>query len=289
MGEYFGDVLAKAMNRRDLLKGALFGGAGFALYACGGGGSGGTQPLSFRTIYPNSEDRITLPEDFNHNVVIRWGDPLDNGSALDWNRIRQSGPNEQDVERQKSCFGYNCDFVGYQRTPDGRHLLTVNHEYCNPELMFPNFLDGSNPRSGRPTAQEARLMLETHGLSVVEIRRESDGKWTYVRGSSYNRRITGTTPCDISGPAAGHRLMRTSSDSTGRTVLGTLNNCAAGKTPWGTVLTCEENFHGYFAGNRNNITGEDAELVKSIHERYGVPSRFSAVYGFHTVDPRFNI
>ncbi|MEJ5338404.1 MAG: PhoX family phosphatase [Aquificaceae bacterium] len=290
MSEYFGDVLSRAMSRRDLLKGALYGSAGIALLSCGGG-SGDTQPLTFRTIQPNTEDRITLPEDFNHNVVIRWGDALDSGPNLDWNRIRQSGPTAQDVERQRNCFGYNCDFVGYLKTQDGRHILVVNHEYCNPELMFPEpFITNNAPSAGRPTREESNLMLEAHGLSVVEIRRKSDGSWEYVKGSPYNRRITGSTRCDISGPARGHRLMRTSYDSQGTFVLGTLNNCAAGKTPWGTVLTCEENFHSYFGGNRDNITGEDADLIKSIHRRYGVPSTFADYYGFYkNGHERFNI
>ncbi|MDW8237038.1 MAG: PhoX family phosphatase [Aquificaceae bacterium] len=286
MGEYFGNVLARAMSRRDLVKGALFGSAGLALVACGGG-SGGSGTLSFTSIQPTTEDMVLVPRGFSHNVIIRWGDALDNGPNLDWNRIRQSGPTEEDVRRQASCFGYNCDFVGYFRTADGRHLLAVNHEYCNPELMFPNFLDGSRPRSGRPTRFEAEFMLEAHGLSIVEIRREPSGAWTYVRGSSFNRRITGRTPIDISGPARGHRLMRTSADPEGVRVLGTLNNCAAGNTPWNTVLTCEENFNSYFVGNRERI--QDS-LVRTIHSGYGVPdSTFGPVYGFNQVDRRFNV
>ncbi len=291
MGEYFGDVLSRALNRREVLKGVLFGTAGVGLLLCGGS-SANANPLSFSTIYPNTDDKITLPEGFSHNVVIRWGDALDSGSNLDWNRIRTQGPDSNHVERQKMCFGYNCDFVGYLKTPDNKSLLVVNHEYCNPELMFPNFLgaDGK-PNSGRPTTEESLLMLEAHGLSVVEIRRKSDGSWEYVKGSSYNRRITGSTRCEITGPTRGHRLMRSYYDSEGISVLGTLNNCAGGKTPWGTVLTCEENFNSYFGGNRNNInlpTPEDTNLVKSIHQRYGVPSSFASYYGFMNLSDRNN-
>ncbi len=293
MAEYFGDVLSRAMSRRSLLKSAIFGGAGLTLLACGGGGvSASPQPLTFRTIYPNTEDKITIPEGFNHNVVIRWGDALDNGSNLDWNKIRSQGVDSNDVERQKKCFGYNCDFVGFLRTQDGKSLLVINHEYCNPELMFPvPFLSGNAPSQGRPTEEESRFMLEAHGLSVVEIRKSQDGSWEYVKNSPYNRRITGSTKCEITGPARGHRLMRTYYDSEGTFVYGTLNNCAAGKTPWGTVLTCEENFHSYFGGNRNNITDD---LVRSIHQRYGVPGSFAPYYGFMNLKgesgkSRFNI
>ncbi|MCS7262466.1 MAG: DUF839 domain-containing protein, partial [Aquificaceae bacterium] len=296
MGEYFGDVLTRALSRRDVLKGALFGSAGLMLAACGGGGgTGDAQPLSFRTIYPNGEDRITLPEDFSHNVVIRWGDALDSGPNMNLRRIRQEGVTQEDVERQRRCFGYNCDFVGYLefRDPAGatRRVLVVNHEYCNPEIMFrePFLRDRTNPSEGRPTREESLLMLEAHGLSVVEVNRRADGSWEYVRNSPYNRRITGSTMCEITGPARGHRLMRTNYDPNGHFVLGTLNNCAAGKTPWGTVLTCEENFHSYFGGSRNNIvirnqdgTQNNAEtgLIRSIHDRYGVPGSFAPYYGF---------
>lgn len=290
MGEYFGNVLARAMNRRDVLKGAIFSGAGVFLLSSSGGSSTtakslSPQPLSFRTIYPNNDDKITIPEGFEHNVVIRWGDALDNGPNLDWNKIRNEGPSDSYVDRQKNCFGYNCDFVGYLRTSDGKHLLVVNHEYCNPEIMFrvPFLSSTGTVNQNRPTTNESLLMLEAHGLSVVEIRRKSDGSWEYVKGSRYNRRITGSTRCEITGPARGHKLMKTYYDPDGTLVYGTLNNCAAGKTPWGTVLTCEENFHSYFGGNRNNInlqTPEETGLVRSIHQRYGVPGSSAPYYGF---------
>jgi len=291
MGEYFGDVLKRALSRREVLKSAIFGSAGLALVACGGGGGSlaeATQPpLSFKTIYPNTEDKITVPEGYKHNVVIRWGDALDSGPNLNWDSIYQNGPTDQDIERQKNCFGYNCDFLGFFKTPNGKILLAINHEYANPELMFSNFLDAQgNPNSGRPTANESRFMLEAHGVSIVEVRRRPDGSWEYVKGSSYNRRITGSTEIDISGPARGHSLMKTSQEPTGTKVLGTLNNCAGGKTPWGTMLTCEENFNSYFYGDINQVQDP---TVKAIHQKYGVPSGYSKYYGFHNIDSRFNI
>ncbi len=278
MGEYFGEILQKALSRRDTLKLALFGGAGLMVGGFVNSLAKTSQPLSFKTIYPNSEDRITVPEGLDYKVVIRWGDALDNGENLNWDAIYEDGPTDQDIERQKKCFGYNCDFVGFLKTPDGRVLLAVNHEYTNPELMFKDF--------SAPTPNQSKLMLEAHGLSVVEIKRKSDGSWEYVRNSPYNRRITGSTPIEITGPARGHNLMKTSYDPEGKEVKGTLNNCAAGITPWGTVLTCEENFHSYFAGNRDQLQDD---LVKGIHQRYGVPSTRSANYGFHNIDNRFNI
>ncbi|MDW8434245.1 MAG: DUF839 domain-containing protein, partial [Aquificaceae bacterium] len=286
MGEYFGEILKRAVNRRDVLKGGLFCTATAVVASCGGesGASDAvtsTPVLNFQSIQPNSDDRITIPQGFKHNVVIRWGDALDSGQNMNLRGIREQGVTSEDVERQKKCFGYNCDFVGYLefRDPAGttRKVLVVNHEYCNAEIMFKEpFLTSGSPTPGRPTAEESLLMLEAHGLSVVEVNRRTDGSWEYVRNSLYNRRITGSTMCEITGPARGHRLMRTYYDPNGHFVLGTLNNCAAGKTPWGTVLTCEENFHSYFGGSRSNIvirnqdgTPNNAEtgLVRSIHQR----------------------
>ena len=267
---YFSEILRGALNRRDLFK---FVGLSAVLYVVPTYGRSKT--LTYKTLYPNSEDRVMVPEGYDYSVLIKWGDPLDNGPALNWNRVHEA-LTEEDIERQKHCFGYNCDYVGFFRLDQDRALLVVNHEYTNPELMFSN--------SG-PTQEQSKLMLYAHGVSVVEIKRDG-GKWVYVKGSTYNRRITGETICYISGPAAGHELMKTSYDPTGTYVKGTLNNCAGGKTPWGTVLTCEENFNSYFAGDRNTLSDD---LIKRIHERYGVPSSRSATYGFHNIDNRFDI
>ena len=242
MGEYFGDILKRALDRRDFLK--LTGASAVVFsspFAHAKTKNKPTKSLSYKTIYPNNEDRVVVPEGYRVSILIKWGDPLDNGEPLNWNRVYE-GPTSEDVERQKKCFGYNADFVGFFKLTSDRALLVINHEYTNPELMFKGF-DLKNPN---PTKEQADLMLQAHGVSVVEIRRKSDGSWEYVKGSPFNRRITGDTMCLISGPAKGHRLMKTSYDPNGLLVYGTLNNCAAGKTPWGTVLTCEENFHSYF-------------------------------------------
>lgn len=189
-------------------------------------------------------------------ILIRWGDPLFEG-------IGPFDPAAQSVESQESRFGYNNDFVGYIALPqdaDGhdRALLCVNHEYTIADLMFPDM-------SGREqTAEECAIEQAAHGGSIVEIVRR-DGRWTYVQNSRYNRRITARTPgIELSGPAAGHPRLRTSADPDGRFVIGTLNNCAGGITPWGTYLLAEENFNGYFMGSTDGSE-------QSNHARYGVP------------------
>jgi hypothetical protein len=109
-------------------------------------------------------------------------------------------------------------------------------------------------------------------VTVVELVRDSDGTWSPNLGSSYNRRITAKTPITISGPAAGHEWLQTDEDPSGSEILGTLNNCAGGKTPWGTIVTAEENFHQYFA---NLIDLDDDDPRKEVHERYGIPEEAS--------------
>jgi secreted PhoX family phosphatase len=117
------------------------------------------------------------------------------------------------------------------------------------------------------TREMVEIEIAAHGFTVVEVARGSRGEWTVVKASPFNRRITGATPMAIRGPAAGHPLMRTSADPAGLTVLGTLNNCAGGVTPWGTILTGEENIHNYFTGKADEMADP---AVRALHGRYGV-------------------
>ncbi len=146
-------------------------------------------------------------------------------------------------------------------------LLVVNHEYTNEELMFP----GYNLESPSPTKELVDTALAAHGLTVVQVQNVG-GKWIYNRDGGANRRITGTTPMTVTGPAAGHDWLKTTADPDGRTVLGTLNNCAGGKTPWGTVVSGEENFNQYFA-NADLLPADDPR--KAIHSRYGLVGKKS--------------
>ncbi len=279
-------------SRRDVLKYSVGAGIGLtffpSLMSYGGGRADRSGILSFKSVPPQdrSVDKVAIPEGFGWNAVIKWGDPLFNDTpGLDiTNAPTQSIGTSQNVERQKKAFGYNNDFLGIVKTPDGRYILLANHEYTNAELMFANF-DRANPRD--LTLDEVRLLMEAHGISVVEIRPRRGGGWEYVRGSKYNRRITATTPIEISGPLKEHKYLRTSYDQRGEFVYGTLNNCSGGITPWNTLLSCEENWHVYFTGNRGGL--QDS-ITKAMHERYGIPeSRHYRRYQFTTADQRFDI
>jgi secreted PhoX family phosphatase len=183
-----------------------------------------------------------------------------------------------------------------------RGLLCVNHEYTHE-----NILHGAEGLSGGSgvTIAKVRKSQAAHGVSVMEIAKGSGGRWGVRRNSPYGRRITANTPMRISGPAAGSPLLKsrkfnitptgsvdTGTANDGFTAYGTMNNCAHGHTPWGTYLTCEENWNGYFAAPTSGATMGDEYLdqkgdIIAGQSRYGI-SRTGFGYQWHTVDPRFD-
>lgn len=296
-GDTFEAVLERRINRRDFLKAVGLTVAATAVSQASGGvgvaqaASAGSQAAApaaqsggvpFKAIKPvlRSSARPVVAEGHSISVVVRWGDPLfKDAPAFD--------PKNLTATAQEKQFGYNCDFVGVQPHPDApndpnRLLMTVNHEYTNPELMFSRWKGGATSA----TKQTVDVELAAHGIAVVDLKKEN-GKWTVVVDSKYNRRFTGTTPMTLTGPAAGNDLLKTSVDSTGTKVLGTLNNCAGGKTPWGTVLSAEENFDQYFG---NFAALPDANPVKAYHKRaaefYG---QHASERGWEKVYDRFDM
>lgn len=218
--------------------------------------------LAFNPIAVGSADRITVSGGYRSDVVLRWGDPLFSDSP-------QFNPDALTASAQAKQFGYNCDWMDFFPLPSNevanarQGLLVVNHEYTNPELMFKNYGGFANQ-----TREQTDVELLAHGLSVVEVARDASGRWRYVQGSQYNRRITSRTMMEFTGPAAGSAWLRTSADLEGRFVEGSLNNCSGGMTPWGTALSGEENFHQYFS----NASALPDGPLKSLHSTYGVPT-----------------
>ncbi|WP_229398734.1 PhoX family protein [Micromonospora okii] len=280
---YLGDVVNAEVSRRGVVRagavGALVLGFGGALAGTGAAsaapgapdaaptaagfgrppGGVGSGALTFTPIPPNRLDTLVVPNGYDHAVVIRWGDPVVPGAPAFDVRAQTSA-------KQATQFGYNNDFVGVLPLDERgrRALLVVNHEYTNEELMFPGFagLDAL-------TVEQVRVAMAAHGMSVVELERvDGTGRWRPVSGGRrpYNRRVTAlSTTFELTGPAAGCAWLRTAADPLGRTVVGTLNNCAGGVTPWGTVLSGEENFNQYFVG------GDAApEELRPRLARYGI-------------------
>ncbi|MGW8377675.1 PhoX family protein [Streptomyces sp. ODS28] len=292
--EYVGDVIDRALSRRSMLQaGAVVGAAAVAGTGLGSPGRASAAPaaggaaaaesardakaargLRFTPVAPNTADKVTVPEGYAQNIVIKWGDPILRGApAFD--------PEKQSGKAQEGQFGYNNDFLSLLPLDgeENRQILVANHEYTDEELMFAGY------DAEKPTRNQVETAWAAHGLSVVVV--EEDRKTGAVRAvprHRLNRRVTATTPFRITGPAAGHELMRTSADREGRTVLGTLNNCSGGTTPWGTTLHGEENVDMYFA---NTEKVKDAEHRKRL-ERYALKGAASE-RKWERFDKRFDV
>ena len=293
-------------SRRRLLK-AGFGAATLpflgGLAACGGGDDAVAAPpaptermLGFTAVSTSTADGIVVPAGYVASTMLPWGEPI-NGFAPAWKPDASNTAAEQeqqigDNHDGMSFFPFNTAGNGLgERSDEG--LLVMNHEYINPEYFYAIEANTDPADWMAPfTLEKARKAQAAHGVSVSHVRRAADGSWSHVKTSPYNRRIHGNTPITIQGPAAGHALMRTAADPSGTEVLGTLNNCANGSTPWGTYLTCEENWNGYFGAPTSgaaiapDFQDQKAEIIGG-QSRYGITTSGFG-YRWHTVDPRFD-
>ncbi|WP_432472907.1 PhoX family protein [Amphritea sp. HPY] len=228
-----------------------------------------TQPksklLGFSKIATSTADTFVVPEGYVARPLISWGDPILRGAPA----FDESG--KQPSSAQAGQFGDNTDGMSFFPLSEDRALLAANNEYTNYKLLFDH-------KGKAMTADDVKKAQAAHGVSVFEIKRTADG-WEYSTESDYNRRITANTEMLLTGPAAGHDLLKTSADTSGKKVLGTFNNCANGETPWGTYLTCEENFNGYFAK-------PGAEQDKH-QKRYGIKD--DSKYQWYRFDNRFDV
>ena len=288
-----GDVINHRYGRRDLLRGALAVTATTALFGTSAivaprraAAEGHGARYDFEELTWGNDENHHIAKGYDAAVLLRWGDPI-TADAPEFDVMNQS------AEAQLQQFGYNNDYVGF--TPldaDGaRGLLCVNHEYTNEEVMFPGIGRQDEAAYADMTKELVDIEMAAHGGTVVEIARGEDGKWALVRDSRYNRRITPlNTEMMLDGPAAGHARLQTNDDPTGTRVIGTLNNCAGGMTPWGTYLMAEENFHGYFWTDRFDADGYpvlDETLPETAsYDRYGVPGMW---FNWGQYYDRFNI
>ncbi|MGJ3260293.1 MAG: PhoX family protein [Rhodospirillales bacterium] len=268
----FDRVLARALKRRDFLSGSVA--AGFGAFVLGAGGfvprsraDGGL--LDFPAVPANTLDTVTVPRGYSWHVVVRWGDPL-------WSGGKPFDPESRGTARtQAMAFGDNNDGMEIF-AHRGRTVLCVNNEYVNKPVIF------GNRASGLPETRDDVIKgIEGPGVSIVEIKRAARG-WEIEIDAPLNHRITAATPMRLAGPAAGHTLVRTAEDPDGLKVFGTFNNCGSGRTPWGTFLTCEENFNGYFSASDPNFEPDDAQ------KRYGLSAKDRG-YGFARAAERFDL
>jgi len=303
-----GDLITARYNRRTILKGTLgvtamgvLAANPLALLAgCRERGDPVASAFGFTEIAHGVDKTHQVAPGYSADILIRWGDPvLPDAPAFD--------PHGQSAEAQRRQFGYNNDFIGYIPLPLGSDssdhgLLCINHEYTNEEVMFPGAGRDQGQRNQHKAATKEMVDIEmaSHGGTIIEIEKR-EGKWRVVPDSRYARRITALdTRMTLSGPAAGDPRLRTFADPTGTQVIGTINNCAGGITPWGTYLMAEENFHYYFLGDLEHHlhrtpadkddgasdpdTWEHPERVN--YTRYGLPGGGYAWGRFHR---RFDI
>ncbi len=268
------------VTRRLLLQGsAAFAiGTMFGLPGCATPDRATPALPGFKSVPISAADTLVVPDGYRAATLFAWGDPV--GSAADGPEFRFDAGNS--AAEQALQAGMHHDGMQFYPLPYGsgsssRGLLAMNHEYHSDGLLFP---DGPANWSA---AKVAKAMAAS-GVSVIEVEFK-DGLWQVVRPSRYARRITASTSCLISGPAEGADLMRTAADPAGREALGTFAGCAHGWTPWGTYLSCEENFQDRFvnAGKKNALQARDRIPSKTRARWEFADERFDA--GRHPNEP----
>jgi uncharacterized protein len=224
--------------------------------------------IGFKGIAPGTGDKLVVADGYITSVMAAWGEPI--GVAGSMPAFKHDASNT--AAEQAVQLGMHHDGLAYfpLEGSSNRGLIAMNHEYTDDGLLH---VGGMSPW----TAEKVKKSQAAHGLSVLEVERQH-GEWKVVRPSRYARRLTGNEPFAVGGPAAGHAMMQTAADPTGRRVLGTLNNCASSHTPWGTYLSGEENFIGYFSGGDS----------LSAHERRWGLRKNGWGYRWHEHDERFD-
>ncbi|AAW88127.1 predicted phosphatase [Aliivibrio fischeri ES114] len=267
----FSNMVNARLSRRGFLMGTAAAGAGAFLalnpVAKAIAGNMNNALLNFEAIPTSTSDSIVLPKGYSWNTLMSWGDPI----FVNAPKFNPNG--KQDSKAQALQFGDNTDGMSVFPLSNDRAILAVNNEYTNYEFLFAH-------QGKEMTADDVAKAQAAVGITIVEIVKKN-GQWTMDSAGKANRRITANTEMEVTGPAAGHDLLKTKADPTGKKVLGTFNNCANGETPWGTYLTCEENFNDFFGSEQN------AELTPD-DKRYGIKAEQSD-YQWHNFDDRFDV
>ena len=262
------------MNRRSFIKNSTLGLGYVSFFAPSFVNAkalaGGKELLGFKSIDSSIEDTIKVPNGYEAKPLISWGDKLfSKASEFDERKII----NKKVIDNANLTFGDNTDGMSYFPLSENSGIMAVNNEYINPEIMF-------NHEGKNISLDDVKYMQNSLGVSIFEIKRNKNGYYKIVLDSKYNRRITAHTAMKVSGYAKDSPLLKTKADKNGKTIKGTLNNCANGQTPWGTYLTCEENFDDFFGCSDKNHKFSEAQ------KRYGLMQK--SLYGFE-LDERFDI
>ncbi|WP_397475294.1 PhoX family protein [Pusillimonas sp.] len=296
--EHFQEVVERVRGRRGFLKSGL--GLSAAMFlagplaACGGsGGADGAEGpgepsslLGFKPVPISIADTHVIAQGYTATPFARWGEPLFSG--VEW-----KGDGSDTSAAQARQVGDNHDGIHFfSMTPDNNDegLVVMNHEYATTiggaEGLYVWLFgkDDTGPASNDLAFKQERSqkVINAHGVSVIHIKKNIDGKWEIQIDSPYNRRITADTEMELAGPARGDALLQTNAEPTGTKALGTFNNCGNGWTPWGTYLTCEENFNNYFG-----TTTAPAPALDPSQSRYGITKGLTD-YGWEQAFERFD-
>jgi len=268
--EPFSSVIEKEMSRRGLLKGgaafaALSMFSTFGLSGCGSSSDNETSDeekisLGFESIPGSKTDAVVVAAGYSAQILAPWGTPI-NSLANEW---RDDGTNT--ALDQENSVGMHHDGMRFfpldGSSTDG--LLCINHEYIDKSAL--HYTDA--PRDSELVRKE----INAHGISVIRVTL-IDGNWQVIQDDTHNRRFTASTPMDISGPLAMTSALVTPFSASGDQTRGTINNCGNGYTPWGTYLTCEENWPGYFVADEDTMTDDQI--------RIGISGLESGSYNWH--------
>lgn len=285
------DILEARLSRRNVLRVGV-GTAGAAVFgslaACGGGGDDGSPiRLGFTAVAKSVADLVSVPPGYTATVLYALGDPLSATTPDYRNDGTDTGFEDRAGDHHDGMEYFGLNTAGTARDVAGseRGILAMNHEALTDQFLHPAGVT-ANPR---PVA-EADKEIPAHGLSFVEVRKQS-GKFAYVKGSAFNRRVTPLTPVQIHGPARGHALLKTKFSPAGTESRGTINNCGTGVTPWGTFLSGEENWAGYFTRSSTDDAARGGASAKSVVSllRYGRAQGAASRHGWETAgtDDRF--
>ncbi|MDY7374059.1 PhoX family phosphatase [Acinetobacter oleivorans] len=299
---HFRDILEQHVSRRSLITKAASGAVALTLASTltgcndsnddSGSNNGGIPPvdpnkkpekLTFTAVAKNHNDIVTVPEGYEANVIYALGDSI-NPAFGDWddNNI-PSGPSFQfrsgDCHDGMHFFGLNTSKNNFDESVSAEGLLVMNHEYINQTFLHPK---GPTKVNGRRPEDEVIRETNAHGVSIVHIKKDATTQKVVIdKKSIFNRRITASTEMNFAGVAAGSSLLATRFSPAGRQTRGTHNNCGNGYTPWGTYLTTEENFIGYFARSTTDDALRTPEEIIAL-KRYGLKAGSGSRYGWET-------
>lgn len=299
---HFRDILEQHVSRRSLITKAASGAVALTLASTltgcndsnddSGSNNGGIPPvdpnkkpekLTFTAVAKNHNDIVTVPEGYEANVIYALGDSI-NPAFGDWddNNI-PSGPSFQfrsgDCHDGMHFFGLNTSKNNFDESVSAEGLLVMNHEYINQTFLHPK---GPTKVDGRRPEDEVIRETNAHGVSIVHIKKDATTQKVVIdKNSIFNRRITASTEMNFAGVAAGSSLLATRFSPAGRQTRGTHNNCGNGYTPWGTYLTTEENFIGYFARSTTDDALRTPEEIIAL-KRYGLKAGSGSRYGWET-------